>query len=88
MAVLYKSDTKKALEELDRYYEELKAKVQGKDLDEDEARHLVGPDRYDLMNKASLVSISPDGIEDAIEHLKATFLALKRLKTRAIKGTY
>lgn len=85
MAVVHRSTVAKTLEDFDRYCKALRDEIQGKEVPPDEARRLLGPDRFDVLSDPALVSISPDRIEDAIEHLKATFLALKRLKTKGIR---
>lgn len=85
MAVVHKATVAKTLEDFDRYSKALRDEIQGKEVPLDEARRLLGKDCFDELDDPALVRISPDRIEDAIEHLKATFLALKRLKTKGIR---
>lgn len=85
MAIVHKTTVAKTLEDFDRYCQALRDEIQGKEIPSEEAPKWVGPDRFEELRRPALVQINPDRIEDAIEHLKATFLALKRLKTKSVR---
>lgn len=85
MTIVSKAAVNKTLEDFDHYCQALRKEIQGNEIPPEEAPRLVGPDRFDALKRPELVEINPDKIEDAIEHLKATFLALKRLKTKSVR---
>jgi hypothetical protein len=85
MALVHKALVDKTLVDFDRYCQELRDEIKGKEIPPEEAPKWIGPDRYDALKHPVLVHINPDRIEDAVEHLKATFLALKRLKSKSVK---
>lgn len=84
MTIVKKVTVDQTLEDFDRYCLALRNEIQGKDITPEEAPKYVGPDRFEELKRPALVHINPDRIEDAIEHLKATFLALKRLKAKSV----
>lgn len=85
MAVFSKADVDRALADLDQYYKALREAIAGEELSEEAAAKRLGPERYEGLRRPKVVIANPDKMEDAMEHLKATFPGIKRLKTKAIK---